>query len=242
MGKIPGVYKILNKKTHQFYIGSSNNIKRRFMQHRYKGIHGKYKNNKLYKDMFEMGIDNFEFILLEETNDYREREQFYIDELKPYYNTSDKAKNSMDDEFTKEKHQKSTRSAEYIEKIKATRSFTKTEDFRNNVSVRSKKWWKENYEKGCEKNRKSQSSVEYREKRSKMAQAYKELNRLHQPNRIGVVMLDENKKVEKEFLSLIQASEYLKENGFPKATPVGVKQGAINNGFRYNHYWQIKKG
>lgn len=79
---ITGVYLLLNTDTNQTYVGSSKNVERRFYQHRY---NSKIQNTKLYNDMKS---HNFEFVVLTECNEeeLKEKEQQFINLLKPYYN------------------------------------------------------------------------------------------------------------------------------------------------------------
>lgn len=84
--KIAGVYKITNNITGDFYIGSSKNIKHRWATHKSLSVWKRYSKLRLYKDMAQYGLDNFIFEVLEETSSLREREQYWIDELKPSYN------------------------------------------------------------------------------------------------------------------------------------------------------------
>ena len=235
----PGVYKITNLINGKIYIGSSNNIARRFIQHRYNGSNKGTKNSRLYEDMRNLGIENFAFEIIEFTDNYREREKVFIEKLHPYYNKQKDTYNNMDNPNTKQKHRDVLKSEAYREKIKKTHGFTKKESFKKAASERSKKWWKDNYEEGCRKSREAQSSPEYRKKRSEMAQAYKPLNREHQPNRRPIIMLDDNKNELKRFLSILEAVEYLRENGFPKATDTGVRKGG-EGGYRYKHYWKFE--
>ena len=86
MDKISGVYKITNKITGDFYIGSSANIMIRWANHKCVSYWRAQPNSKLYKDMAEFGLDNFKFEVIEETADLKEREQYYIEQLKPSYN------------------------------------------------------------------------------------------------------------------------------------------------------------
>ena len=81
-----GVYKISNIKTGQIYIGSSIDIKRRWMEHRTPKASG---NDKLHGDMKTYGLDNFCFEVLEECEPEAllAREQHFIKMLQPYYNT-----------------------------------------------------------------------------------------------------------------------------------------------------------
>lgn len=80
-----GIYKITNKINGKCYIGQSNNIGRRFIEH--KTIN--HETNKSLKCAYKKyGLDNFEFEILEECNleDLDEREIFYIEKIKPEYN------------------------------------------------------------------------------------------------------------------------------------------------------------
>ena len=84
--KISGVYKITNNITGDFYIGSSKNIKLRWATHKSPSKWKQYPNSRLYKDMSQYGRDNFTIEVIEETTDLRNREQYYIEQLKPAYN------------------------------------------------------------------------------------------------------------------------------------------------------------
>lgn len=87
MNKISGVYKITNNITGDFYIGSSKNIKCRWGDHKKPSTWKKYTGMKIYKDMAQYGLNNFLFEIVEETTNLREREQYYIDTLRPTYNS-----------------------------------------------------------------------------------------------------------------------------------------------------------
>ena len=82
-----GVYKITNNITGEFYIGSSCNIKQRWSQHRNPAAQKRQPNSKLYKDMASYGLDNFTIEVIEETDNLKEREQYWIEQLKPSYNS-----------------------------------------------------------------------------------------------------------------------------------------------------------
>ena len=86
--KISGVYKITNTVTGDFYIGSSKNIKRRWREHKWPSKCKKYPNNPMYNDMKKYGTDKFEFQVLEEVEEsfLKEKEQKFIETLKPTYN------------------------------------------------------------------------------------------------------------------------------------------------------------
>lgn len=80
-----GIYKITNLITGDCYIGQSRNLKKRINNHHQKGIH-----SKLFEDHIkEYGWESFETEILEEcdTEVLLEREAYYIELLKPTYNT-----------------------------------------------------------------------------------------------------------------------------------------------------------
>ena len=83
-----GVYKITNNITGDFYIGSSNDVRSRWAAHKSPSAHKRQPNSKLYKDMASYGLDNFTFEIIEKTDNLKEREQYYIEQLKPIYNNN----------------------------------------------------------------------------------------------------------------------------------------------------------
>ena len=105
--KISGVYSITNNITGDFYIGSSNNIKHRWAIHKCLSVWKQHPNLKLYQDMAQYGKDKFIFEVIEETADLRNREQYYIDKLKPSYNS--KRADGVDIEKYKELNRQCTR-------------------------------------------------------------------------------------------------------------------------------------
>ena len=84
--KIAGVYKITNNITGEFYIGSSKDIKLRWYKHKCFSVWKQRSGMKLYQAFIKYGLNNFTFDIIEETNNLREREQYYIEQLKPTYN------------------------------------------------------------------------------------------------------------------------------------------------------------
>ena len=77
------IYMLKNKKTNAIYIGVTNNLKRRLLEHRYRGkvLAEKEKNIKLYQDIHKYGMDLFDVEVLEDNindEDRYKREQYYI--------------------------------------------------------------------------------------------------------------------------------------------------------------------
>lgn len=87
MDIISGIYKITNITTGNSYIGSSKNIYLRWADHKKPSSLRRYKSQQLYKDFILYSIQNFKFEIIEELSEnLKEREQYYIDLLQPYYN------------------------------------------------------------------------------------------------------------------------------------------------------------
>lgn len=84
--KISGVYKITNNITGDFYIGSSKNIEKRWTDHKSPSRWKLRPGMKLYQAFIKYGLNNFTFDIIEETAELRNREQYYIEQLKPSYN------------------------------------------------------------------------------------------------------------------------------------------------------------
>ena len=88
MMKISGIYRITNTITGDFYIGSSNDVKRRWNEHKCKSKWNEQPNNQMYIDMRKHGVDKFVFEIIEEVeeNKLKEAEQQFIETLQPSYN------------------------------------------------------------------------------------------------------------------------------------------------------------
>ena len=100
--KIIGVYKITNTVTGDFYIGSSKNVKQRWIEHKCPSKWNEQPNNPLYLDMKKYGVDKFVFEILAEAEaeSLKEKEQQFIETLKPTYNSN--RANGLDVERKKE--------------------------------------------------------------------------------------------------------------------------------------------
>lgn len=80
-----GIYQIVNNINNKRYIGSSNNIIRRFSGHRYCFKKGQRGNAHLRNAWRKYGSENFKFEILEHCQIYElaVREQYYIDKYLP---------------------------------------------------------------------------------------------------------------------------------------------------------------
>jgi group I intron endonuclease len=84
-----GIYKIENIVDGKFYIGSSKDIEHRWIDHKStlrKNLHNRRLNNAWFK----YGSDNFKMTIIEQCEPIKEilleREQYYLDLYKPFYN------------------------------------------------------------------------------------------------------------------------------------------------------------
>ncbi len=82
------VYKITNNIDGKFYIGSTNNLIKRYYTHIYDIRSGRNTCVKLIRAVNKHGEDNFKFEMVCEcpTNEIIKTEQQYIDNLEPHYN------------------------------------------------------------------------------------------------------------------------------------------------------------
>lgn len=90
-----GIYKIESiNNPERFYIGSTINFVSRRQQHFNKLNLNKHHSSKIQRHVKEYGHDDLLFTIIEycEEEDLIKREQFYIDTLKPYFNTSRSAR------------------------------------------------------------------------------------------------------------------------------------------------------
>lgn len=83
-----GIYMITNYISNKRYIGSSVNVGQRLWTHRSELRHQKHPNSHLQNAWNKYGEENFNYTILEKcTPENRfEREQYYVNTLKPEYN------------------------------------------------------------------------------------------------------------------------------------------------------------
>jgi hypothetical protein len=83
--KISGVYAIFDNEC--LYVGESKRVNARIADHKYYTYHPEskvHKANPIYSNLQQHS--NLEFRILEETPNHKEREQYWINQLKPKYN------------------------------------------------------------------------------------------------------------------------------------------------------------
>ena len=145
MNKICAVYKITNTITGDFYIGSSKNIKNRLAAHKCTSVWKRYPNNPMYLDMQKYGVDNFIFEIIAEVEieQLKEKEQQFIETLKPTYNSN--RANGWDFERLKEYHKQYNKSDKYKKYQKEYRKSDKGKEYH-------KQYNKEYYNQFCNYN------------------------------------------------------------------------------------------
>jgi group I intron endonuclease len=91
--RLCGIYNIVNKINGKIYIGSSNDINRRFYIHKRKLNKNSHDNKHLQLSWNKYGINNFELKIIERCNEdvLLLREQYYLDDAK---NNKEKCYNS----------------------------------------------------------------------------------------------------------------------------------------------------
>lgn len=103
----PGVYKMINTISGNFYIGSSKNVSIRIKTHKYLLRHGYKSNIRIKSDLERYGLESFIFEAIEycDENIMKDREQYYFDQLKPNYNVWNNVFNAIGRLYTPEQLQ-----------------------------------------------------------------------------------------------------------------------------------------
>ena len=103
-----GIYKIANKVTGDFYIGSAVDINKRWNQHKFLLKKQKHYNYKLQNLYYNNGLDILLFEIVEhiDKKDLIVREQYYLDILEPTYNIRKIAKSNLGLKLSKETKRK----------------------------------------------------------------------------------------------------------------------------------------
>lgn len=91
-----GIYCLRNTIDNRCYVGSAQKLNYRLWNHKHRLIKGTHANNILQNFVNKYGIDSIYFEILEpvDINNLIEREQYYINTLKPEFNILPKAGSS----------------------------------------------------------------------------------------------------------------------------------------------------
>ena len=147
-----------NTITGDFYIGSSKNVKRRWIQHKSPSIWNRCPNKQLYLDMRKFGVNGFVFEILAEVeaDKLKETEQKFIEALKPTYNNYNA--NGLDIERQKESKKECDKKYRKTEKYKEyQKEYRKSERYKEyqkeyGKSDKRKKYQKEYNNQLCSYN------------------------------------------------------------------------------------------
>lgn len=132
-----GIYKIEINNT--LYIGSAIDIYQRMHRHLHDLRNNKHCNNKIQQLVNKYGIDNVNFYILEfvDKENLIEREQYYINLIRPTLNICKKAGSALGYKFTKEQseHLSKIRKGKYPE---SCRNKNNTPEARLKISIKAK--------------------------------------------------------------------------------------------------------
>lgn len=106
--QLGGVYKIVHIPTGLYYLGSTHHFKKRFFMHRRELRAGRHCNPKLQNFWIVKPENDFEFRIVEITDNLLNREQYYLDLWKPYqrkvgFNVRQTARGFSSEEVTRNK-------------------------------------------------------------------------------------------------------------------------------------------
>jgi len=115
--KISGIYKIVNKVSGKYYVGSSKNIEDRWSQHKADLRNNNHKNDYLQNSWNKHGENNFDFLIVEEIEPIKQKlleiEQKYLDivnaEKEKSYNLKFIAEGGDISEYSRNKISKSNK-------------------------------------------------------------------------------------------------------------------------------------
>ena len=104
INKTSGVYRLQNLITGKFYIGSSNNLYRRYYSHFNYMKKGNHDNCRIKEDAQKYGSDSFVFGVVEYCSKeiMIDREQFYFEQWKPQYNVWKNVYSGLGRDYTPE--------------------------------------------------------------------------------------------------------------------------------------------
>ena len=105
---VSGVYRITNTANGKFYVGSAVNLRERWTRHKYRLRSKQHHNEHLQRSFLKHGEECFVFDVLELVgrDALIEREQYWIDTLRPEYNLSPTAGNIAGYKHTEEHKQR----------------------------------------------------------------------------------------------------------------------------------------
>lgn len=216
-----GIYVIQNLVNDKMYIGSSINTRKRKNRHFSELKRGVHKNRKLQSSYNKYGKDNFSFRQLETVEDKSsliEREQYYIDTLKPELNINLVANSSLGVK----------RSEDTKEKVRQANLGLKHPAWRNAIKSKAQGG----------KNHWTQKKKFTKEAKKRMSKAHKELYRkgYDNPNCVAIEQLTLEGKLVKEWKSAYHAARHF-----------GCTEGAIRNNMRgkskssQGYLWRYKE-
>ena len=136
-----GVYKITNTVNSHIYIGSSNNVSKRFGEHERALLRNKHSNTHMQHAWNKYGEDNFVFevVLLCEEHELMRYEQWYLDRLNPNYNIATNVYSGMSgrkhSDETKHKISNSHKEAGNWVGTRHPKSILKEDDVKNIISL-----------------------------------------------------------------------------------------------------------
>lgn len=137
-----GIYVIENAISKSFYIGSAVNIKNRWCRHKSDLRSGYHKNPHLQNAWNKYGEIAFIFKIIEENIDKScliDKEQYYIDTLKPAYNACPNAGSHLGVKRSKETRRKMSEIRKGVPHPHSGGLLS--EESKQKLSMSIKKWW-----------------------------------------------------------------------------------------------------
>lgn len=107
--RVSGIYMIRSiSKSDRFYVGSSIDVHQRWSEHKSSLARGYHSSSKLQNHYNKYGEDDLSYVLLETCEDWELllREQYYLDNFKPFFNNSKIAGSRLGMRFSRKSKKK----------------------------------------------------------------------------------------------------------------------------------------
>lgn len=230
---VPGVYEIFNTVSKKRYVGSTTiGVIKRWNDHKSQLRTNKHPNIHLQRSWNKHGSEAFQFRILEVCINVLEREQFYIDTLKPEYNIQPLAVNSKGVKRSKETCLKIG-----ITKLGNTNKLgmTVTKEVRDTIS----KKLKAKYQSGelihpmLGKTHKKASLKKL--SKAKIGNSIRKNN----PTYRGFIQIDKETKLElRRFETAREAADYVQQYSKPSSSK--IIRACRENRLAYGYFWKFE--
>lgn len=134
------IYKISNNINDKIYIGSAVKFNLRLNQHKHNLLNNVHHSSKLQNHVNKYGFDSIVFTIIEQCNENNliEREQYYLNKFKPFFNTRTIAENQTGIKRTQEQIKKATETRRIKYNGEYSKKYVVSEETKKKMSIAHK--------------------------------------------------------------------------------------------------------